>query len=174
MHLLGTAHEGIDEGARHPVEHRADDRLEGPAAERIAQLELDAAGAVAALGSGGLVAGATGTGKTVTLQGIVESLSVAGVPSFVADVKGDLSGMARAGEGSPKVAERVAALAAGAWVVLTASLLAALEQAATERTQGEARAARRRRRRAWRWAPASGLRSARPSRCFSGRSRWER
>ena len=45
----------------------------------------------------GLIAGATGTGKTVTLQGIVEGLSSAGVPTFVADVKGDLSGLAMAG-----------------------------------------------------------------------------
>ncbi len=45
----------------------------------------------------GLIAGATGTGKTVTLQGIVEGLSAAGVPTFVADVKGDLAGLAMAG-----------------------------------------------------------------------------
>src|ERR1700749_404611 len=46
----------------------------------------------------GLVAGATGTGKTKTLQGIAEQLSTAGVPVFVADVKGDLSGIAEPGE----------------------------------------------------------------------------
>ena len=45
----------------------------------------------------GLIAGATGTGKTVTLQGIVEGFSAAGIPTFVADVKGDLSGLALAG-----------------------------------------------------------------------------
>ena len=45
----------------------------------------------------GLIAGATGTGKTVTLQGIVEGLSRVGVPTFVADVKGDLAGLAMAG-----------------------------------------------------------------------------
>ena len=45
----------------------------------------------------GLIAGATGTGKTVTLQGLAESLSAAGVPVFLADVKGDLSGIAMAG-----------------------------------------------------------------------------
>jgi DNA helicase HerA-like ATPase len=45
----------------------------------------------------GLIAGATGTGKTVTLQGIAESFSAAGVPVFVADVKGDLSGIAMPG-----------------------------------------------------------------------------
>ena len=42
----------------------------------------------------GLIAGATGTGKTVTLQGNVEGMSAAGVPCFVADVKGDLAGLA--------------------------------------------------------------------------------
>src|SRR5439155_16701486 len=46
----------------------------------------------------GLIAGATGTGKTMTLQGIAGQLSAAGVPVFVADVKGDLSGVAMAGE----------------------------------------------------------------------------
>ena len=45
----------------------------------------------------GLIAGATGTGKTVTLQGLTEGLSAAGVPVFVADVKGDLAGLAMAG-----------------------------------------------------------------------------
>ncbi|MEL7198055.1 MAG: helicase HerA-like domain-containing protein [Pseudomonadota bacterium] len=48
----------------------------------------------------GLIAGATGTGKTVTLQGLAESFSAQGVPVFVADVKGDLSGIAM--PGSPK------------------------------------------------------------------------
>src|ERR1051325_5930004 len=47
----------------------------------------------------GLIAGATGTGKTKTLQGIAEQLSTAGVPVFVADVKGDLSGAPGAGAG---------------------------------------------------------------------------
>ena len=51
----------------------------------------------------GLIAGATGTGKTVTLQGIVEGLSSAGVPCFVADVKGDLSGLAMAGSPTSKI-----------------------------------------------------------------------
>jgi uncharacterized protein len=51
----------------------------------------------------GLIAGATGTGKTVTLQGIVEGLSAAGVPTFVADVKGDLAGLAMAGSPTSKM-----------------------------------------------------------------------
>jgi len=53
----------------------------------------------------GLVAGATGTGKTVTLQGLAESFSRAGVPVFAADVKGDLSGMAMAGSPTAKTHE---------------------------------------------------------------------
>ena len=59
----------------------------------------------------GLIAGATGTGKTVTLQGIVEGLSAAGVPTFVADVKGDLSGLAMAGSPANKNHEVFAARA---------------------------------------------------------------
>ncbi len=60
----------------------------------------------------GLIAGATGTGKTVTLQGIVEGFSAAGVPCFVADVKGDLSGLAMAGNPQGKLHETFAARAA--------------------------------------------------------------
>jgi DNA helicase HerA-like ATPase len=60
----------------------------------------------------GLIAGATGTGKTVTLQGIVEGLSAAGVPTFVADVKGDLAGLAMAGSPTSKMHEVFAARAA--------------------------------------------------------------
>ncbi len=52
----------------------------------------------------GLITGATGTGKTVTLQSIAERLSYAGVPVFMADVKGDLSGMGAAGNPSRKAA----------------------------------------------------------------------
>ena len=55
----------------------------------------------------GLVAGATGTGKTVTLQTLAESFSAMGVPVFLADVKGDLSGISQPGGQSPKVQERV-------------------------------------------------------------------
>jgi DNA helicase HerA-like ATPase len=50
----------------------------------------------------GLIAGATGTGKTVTLQGLAESFSAAGVPVFVADVKGDLAGLAMPGSPTAK------------------------------------------------------------------------
>ena len=54
----------------------------------------------------GLVAGATGTGKTKTLQVIAEQLSAAGVPVLMADVKGDLSGLSRPGQSSDKIAAR--------------------------------------------------------------------
>jgi DNA helicase HerA-like ATPase len=60
----------------------------------------------------GLIAGATGTGKTVTLQGLVEGFSAAGVPTFVADVKGDLAGLAMAGSPTGKGHELFAARAA--------------------------------------------------------------
>ncbi len=59
----------------------------------------------------GLIAGATGTGKTVTLQGIVEGLSAVGVPTFVADVKGDLAGLAMPGAATAKPHEAFAARA---------------------------------------------------------------
>ena len=55
----------------------------------------------------GLIAGATGTGKTVTLQTLAEGFSSAGVPVFMADVKGDLSGLAAAGNPHPKITERI-------------------------------------------------------------------
>ncbi|HEX5725665.1 MAG TPA: helicase HerA-like domain-containing protein [Longimicrobiaceae bacterium] len=54
----------------------------------------------------GLIAGATGTGKTKSLQLMAEQLSAAGVPVFLADVKGDVSGMATAGEASERVGAR--------------------------------------------------------------------
>jgi DNA helicase HerA-like ATPase len=59
----------------------------------------------------GLIAGATGTGKTVTLQNLAESFSRIGVPVFLADVKGDLSGLAAAGKSHPKIDARVKKLA---------------------------------------------------------------
>ena len=58
----------------------------------------------------GLIAGATGTGKTVTLQTLAEGFSSIGVPVFMADVKGDLAGMSQPGGGNPKVDARVAQL----------------------------------------------------------------
>jgi DNA helicase HerA-like ATPase len=58
----------------------------------------------------GLIAGATGTGKTVTLQILAEGFAAQGVPVFAADVKGDLSGISRAGEAKPFLLERAEAV----------------------------------------------------------------
>jgi DNA helicase HerA-like ATPase len=55
----------------------------------------------------GLIAGATGTGKTVTLQTMAEQFSAIGIPVFMADIKGDLSGISQAGKENPKTAERL-------------------------------------------------------------------
>ena len=82
-------------------------QFEGPALE-LGGLMLDASQLsdvpiripLAMLNRHGLVAGATGTGKTKTLQLMAEQLSAAGVPVFAADIKGDLSGLSVAGEDS--------------------------------------------------------------------------
>lgn len=58
----------------------------------------------------GLITGATGTGKTITLQKLIETFSSIGVPCVVSDIKGDLSGLAEAGGSSPKVSERLLAM----------------------------------------------------------------
>ena len=58
----------------------------------------------------GLIAGATGTGKTVTLQGLAEGFADIGVPVFAADIKGDLAGISMMGEAKPKLAERAQAV----------------------------------------------------------------
>lgn len=63
----------------------------------------------------GLITGATGTGKTVTLQKIAESFSAIGVPVFMADVKGDLSGIGAKGELSEKLQQRLTALQVEDW-----------------------------------------------------------
>jgi DNA helicase HerA-like ATPase len=55
----------------------------------------------------GLITGATGTGKTVTLQRMAQAFSEAGVPVFLADVKGDLAGLARPGAGGPRLKQRL-------------------------------------------------------------------
>ncbi|MGA2361273.1 MAG: helicase HerA-like domain-containing protein [Candidatus Aminicenantales bacterium] len=62
----------------------------------------------------GLVAGATGTGKTVSLQVMAENLSRIGVPVFMADVKGDLAGISQPGTPNPKILERAKLLKLGA------------------------------------------------------------
>ena len=61
----------------------------------------------------GMIAGATGTGKTVSLQLIAEGLSRLGVPSFVTDVKGDLSGLSQPGATHPRIDERLAKVGLG-------------------------------------------------------------
>jgi uncharacterized protein len=77
---------------------------EGPLADAKVRVPL------AMLNRHGLVAGATGTGKTKTLQLMAEQLSVAGVPVFAADIKGDLSGLASPGEPGEKIDKRAAAI----------------------------------------------------------------
>src|SRR3954454_15359206 len=87
--------------------------FDGPALE-LGRLLLDADHVGAAqiriplgmLNRHGLVAGATGTGKTKTLQLLAEQLSAQGVPVFAADIKGDLSGLSVPGEGGEKIASR--------------------------------------------------------------------
>ena len=76
------------------------------------ELELDLLPALA--NRHGLIAGATGTGKTVSLQVIAERMSAIGVPVFMADVKGDLAGMSQPGAMSPKLAERLKTIGAEA------------------------------------------------------------
>lgn len=63
----------------------------------------------------GLIAGASGTGKTVTMKVLAEGFAQAGVPVFMADVKGDVTGMAQPGDDAEKVRERAAALGADGW-----------------------------------------------------------
>ncbi|MGB4468770.1 MAG: helicase HerA-like domain-containing protein, partial [Azovibrio sp.] len=63
----------------------------------------------------GLITGATGTGKTITLQVLAERFASIGVPVFMADVKGDLSGLGAPGKLSPKLKERLAALGVEDW-----------------------------------------------------------
>jgi uncharacterized protein len=64
----------------------------------------------------GLIAGATGTGKTITLQVLAERFSGIGVPVFMADVKGDLSGLSAPGVASPKLKQRLDSLGVTEWV----------------------------------------------------------
>ncbi len=77
-------------------------------AERLADVHVRIP--LAMLNRHGLVAGATGTGKTKTLQLMAEQLSTAGVPVFAADIKGDLSGLSTFGEGGEKITARAASV----------------------------------------------------------------
>jgi len=96
-------------------EIRAGYAFEGPSLEFGAAVVDDVAHPdatvripMAAMNRHGLVAGATGTGKTKTLQLMAEQLVAQGVPVFLADIKGDLSGMATAGEANDKITARSA------------------------------------------------------------------
>jgi hypothetical protein len=106
---------GAPAGQEHPIAAaaRAGYTFEGPALE-LGGLMLDATTLsdvpiripLGMLNRHGLVAGATGTGKTKTLQLLAEQLSTHGVPVFAADIKGDLSGLSTAGTGGEKITER--------------------------------------------------------------------
>ena len=107
------APEGEAKGSAHLDEIRAGYSFEGPALDFGAAVIDDQAHPdtpvripLAVLNRHGLVAGATGTGKTKTLQLMAEQLSGQGVPVFLADIKGDLSGMASPGEPSDRTAAR--------------------------------------------------------------------
>src|SRR5688572_1730485 len=76
--------------------------------EGVVQPDLPIRIPIAMMNRHGLIAGSTGTGKTRTLQLLAESLSRAGVPTFVSDIKGDVSGMAKPGVLNPKISERLA------------------------------------------------------------------
>lgn len=89
--------------------------LEAPEApeapgDPLTRADVQVGFSLAMLNRHGLVAGATGTGKTKTLQGMAEGLSDAGVPTFVADIKGDLSGLAVPGASGEKILERTASI----------------------------------------------------------------
>ncbi|EHI12758.1 helicase HerA-like domain-containing protein [Mycolicibacterium thermoresistibile] len=80
------------------------DGPEGPVTDPDAQVRIP----MATVNRHGLIAGATGTGKTKSLQLMAEQLSAAGVPVVMADIKGDLSGLARPGEPGEKITQRAA------------------------------------------------------------------
>lgn len=101
------------EAADHVEKIRQGYRFEGPTVHLGAAMVGDAAYAdapvrlpLAMMNRHGLVAGATGTGKTVTLQVIAEQLSAQGVAVFLADIKGDLTGLSTPAAGSAKLTER--------------------------------------------------------------------
>ncbi|MET4223700.1 helicase HerA-like domain-containing protein [Oerskovia enterophila] len=83
---------------------------DAPTGDPAPRADVQVGFALAMLNRHGLVAGATGTGKTKTLQGMAEGLSDAGVPTFVADIKGDLSGLAVPGVSGEKILDRTASI----------------------------------------------------------------
>ena len=83
-----------------------------------ARADVQVSFSLAMLNRHGLVAGATGTGKTKTLQGMAEGLSLAGVPVFLADIKGDLSGIAVPGTSGEAILSRTASIGQD-WVPTT-------------------------------------------------------
>lgn len=83
---------------------------DAPGSDPVPCAEVQVGFSLAMLNRHGLVAGATGTGKTKTLQGMAEGLSDAGVPTFVADIKGDLSGLAVPGVSGEKILARTASI----------------------------------------------------------------
>ena len=76
----------------------------------IPQKEAKVALPLKTLNRHGLIAGATGTGKTVTLQIIAENMCAKGIPVLMMDLKGDLSGIAKPGSSNPKIEERHASI----------------------------------------------------------------
>ncbi len=78
--------------------------LEGAAVHREPKIRIP----LAMMNRHGLIAGATGTGKTRTLQLLAEQLSAQGVPVFVSDIKGDLSGLAMPGQANDRITQRAA------------------------------------------------------------------
>jgi uncharacterized protein len=80
--------------------------MEGETAHPDAQIRVP----LAMMNRHGLVAGATGTGKTKTLQVLAEQLSDAGVPVFISDIKGDISGLAAPAEPNEKLTARAEAV----------------------------------------------------------------
>ena len=80
----------------------------------------------------GLITGATGTGKTVTLQGIAEGFSRAGVPVFLADVKGDLAGLSQTGEQKDVFVARARQIGFDDWHQADNASVTLLNQLATQ------------------------------------------
>jgi uncharacterized protein len=92
---------------RHPESHCIEQELPVPEPFAFAKSDHEILLYPQMANRHGLIAGATGTGKTVTLQTLAERFSALGVPVFMADVKGDLSGISQPAQDNPKIADRV-------------------------------------------------------------------